>query len=179
MNKPVCIEKFISENDCNHLISTYSNKTKRSATISGVHNSRTSSTYFLSDSDMIVKSIKQKASEYLKVPIENIENIQFLKYEKGEEYKYHNDYFAGENVPNQRVHTILVYLNTLKSEDGGETSFFYHKLKISPKQGMAVWFRNMTDDGQLVFESLHSGEPIKTDVVKYALNIWTRQSKVY
>ncbi len=179
MNKPINIDNFISKEDCEYLIKSYSEKTKRSKTVSGVHNSRTSSTYFLSDSDPIVKSIKQKVSEYLKVQIENIENIQFLKYEKGEEYKYHNDYFAGENIPNQRVHTILVYLNTLKSEDGGETSFFHHKLKISPKQGMAAWFRNMTDDGKLVTDSLHSGEPIKTDVIKYALNIWTRERKVY
>lgn len=174
--KPINIDNFISDNDCEYLIRTYKDKAARSITENGIHESRTSSTYFLSDSDATVKYIKQKVSDYLNVPLTHIENIQFLKYQKGEQYKYHNDYFQGTNIPNQRVHTILIYLNTLQPEDGGETSFYYHKLKITPKKGMAVWFRNMSEDGKLVTESLHSGEPIKTDTIKYALNVWTRQS---
>ena len=173
--KPINIDNFISDNDCEYLINTYKDKATRSKTVDGIHESRTSSTYFLSDSDKTVKSIKQKVSSYLNVPETHIETIQFLKYKKGEQYKYHNDYFRGSNVKNQRVHTILIYLNTLQAEDGGETSFYHHKLKVTPKQGMAVWFRNMTDDGKLVTNSLHSGEPIKTDTIKYALNVWTRQ----
>lgn len=174
--KPINIDNFISDNDCEYLINKYKDKASRSKTVDGIHDSRTSSTYFLPRSDEIVKSILEKVSKYLNIPETYIEDIQFLKYQKGEQYKYHNDYFPGNNVKNQRVHTILIYLNTLEPEDGGETSFYHHKLKITPKKGMGVWFRNMTEDRKLVTESLHSGEPIKTDIVKYALNVWTRES---
>jgi prolyl 4-hydroxylase len=71
-----------------------------------------------------------------------------------------------------------VYLNTLDIADGGATSFFHYKKKVTPKKGQAVWFKNMNDDGTLNTLSLHSGEEILTDgVIKYALNIWTRQTK--
>ncbi len=177
--RPITIDNFLTLETCQYLINTYKDKVSPSATVDGIHSSRTSSTFYLSDSDDNVKNIKIKVSEYLGIPIENIENLQFLKYKKGEQYKYHNDYFGGDNIINQRVHTILVYLNTLGEGNGGETSFFHHKLKINPKEGMAVWFRNMSEDGRLVTESLHSGEPVLGDCIKYAINIWTRQHRVY
>jgi prolyl 4-hydroxylase len=131
------------------------------------------------DSDENVNNLKKKVAEYLKISIKQIEPLQLLRYKYGEKYSYHNDYLSGENIPNQRVHTVLVYLNDLKKEDGGATSFFHHKLKIEPKKGTAVWFRNMTDYGKLETKSLHAGEPIlKENTVKYAINIWTRK-KIY
>ena len=140
--------------------------------------SRTSSTYFIPDSDPIIGELKEKVASFLKINRNQIEGIQFLRYLYGERYLYHHDYLPG-NPPNQRVHTIIVYLNDLAEGDGGENSFFHYKMKVKPKVGMGVWFRNMTEEGSLISESLHSGEPIlKEGVVKYALNIWTRVKNV-
>ena len=137
--------------------------------------SRTSSTYYIPNTDPIITELKEKVVDLLKIQKTQIEGIQFLRYQYGERYMYHHDYLPG-NPANQRVHTIIVYLNDLEEGEGGETSFFYYKLKVRPKMGTGVWFRNMTDDGKLVNESLHAGEPIlKEGVVKYALNIWTKQ----
>lgn len=181
MNVPVIIDNFISKDVCEYLIETYKDNLQKSRTVnhtnglSEIHASRTSSTFFLPDKDPIVSSIKQKVTEYLNVPYNHIEGLQLLRYQKGEKYSYHHDYFKGENIKNQRVHTIIVYLNDLDISDGGATSFFHHSLKVQPKQGNAVHFRNMDDSNNLIDTSLHSGEEILTTAIKYAINIWTRQ----
>jgi prolyl 4-hydroxylase len=169
---------FLSDEDCDHLINTYKDKVSQSLVVGNLpHPSRTSSSYFLPQTDPVISQLRTKVAKVLDAPIENIEPIQFLRYRKGELYKYHHDFLKGDNITNQRVHTILVYLNTLQPEDGGATSFFHYKQKISPKKGAAVWFRNMNEEGKVIEESLHAGEEILTDTVKYALNIWTREHK--
>lgn len=181
LNIPVGIQQFINSNDCQYLIDTYNAKLQRSYTINPttnaleIHPSRTSSSFYLPDHDTIVQSIKLKTAQYLNIPITHIEPLQLLRYEKGERYLYHHDYIRGHNITNQRVHTVLVYLNTLDASDGGATSFLHHSLKIQPVQGNAVWFRNSDDYGNTIDTSLHSGEEIRTDAIKYAINIWTRQ----
>lgn len=181
LNVPVTIPQFINHNECQYLIDTYKDKlhhsyTRNSTTgMAEIHPSRTSSSFYLPGHDSVVKSIKQKTADYLNIPITHIEPLQLLRYAKGERYLYHHDYLRGDSGINQRVHTVLVYLNTLEDSDGGATSFFHHSLKIQPVEGNAVWFRNADDDGNTIDTSLHSGEEIRTDVIKYAINIWTRQ----
>ena len=183
MSDPVTIiDSFLTKEQCQYLIDTYTNKLTASLVVSNggktlhSHPSRTSSTYFLPDTDTTVIEVKAKAAEFLHIPYENIEPLQFLRYQKGERYLYHHDYLAGHPA-NQRVHTIIAYLNDLAEEDGGATSFFHYDRKVQPKMGTGVWFRNMDERGNLVEKSLHAGEEIKTDAVKYAINIWTRQRK--
>jgi prolyl 4-hydroxylase len=171
-------DTFISDEDCDYLINTYKDKVIQSLVVGNLpHSSRTSSSYYVPNNDPVISRLRIKVAKVLDVPIENIEPIQFLRYRKGELYKYHHDFLKGDSIPNQRVHTVLVYLNTLQPEDGGATSFFHYNQKISPKKAMAVWFRNINDDGKIIEESLHAGEEILTDTVKYALNIWTREHK--
>ncbi len=181
MSEPVkLLEGFLSPEKCFALIEAYKDKVVSSTVVDNntkqnvKDTTRTSSTYFIPDSDPIIGELKEKVAAFLKIDKKQIEGIQFLRYLHGERYLYHHDYLPG-NPPNQRVHTIILYLNDLVDGDGGETAFFHYKMKVKPKVGMAVWFRNMTEDGKPINESLHSGEPIlREGVVKYALNIWTR-----
>jgi prolyl 4-hydroxylase len=177
------LEDFLSNEQCEKIIECYKDKVKRSTVVSTkgdyTSDTRTSSTAFTSKDDELIKIIKEKAAKYVNLPETHIEGIQFLKYEKGQYYKYHNDYFSNPRGNSQRVHTILLYLNDLEFEDGGETTFKYYKLKIFPKKGMAVWFRNSNDDGTIIEQkSMHSGDPLLTDKEKYALNIWIRNKPV-
>jgi prolyl 4-hydroxylase len=175
------IDSFLSQEECQYIIETFKDRLVGSLVLhEGVrleqHPSRTSSTYFLPNNDKTVVAVKMRAAEFLKIPTENVETLQLLRYTKGERYLYHHDYLAG-NPANQRVHTIIVYLNDLAKEDGGATSFYYYKQSVTPKMGRGVWFRNMDENGRLIYDSMHAGEEIKTDAVKYAINIWTRQSR--
>jgi prolyl 4-hydroxylase len=173
------IEDFLTSDQCAYLIQTFEGKLVPSLVVhdgmqATQHASRTSSTYFLPNSDPVVTACRQKAAAFLGIPVDHLESLQLLRYKKGERYVYHHDYLAG-NPKNQRVHTIIVYLNDLVEEDGGATSFFHYKMRVTPKKGRGAWFRNTREDGSLINESLHAGEEIKTDAVKYALNIWSRQ----
>lgn len=176
----ILINNFISDEDCDYLIKTYNEKVFRSKVVDGeVHPSRTSSTFYMPNNDPVCVKLREKTAEFLKIPIDNIESLQFLRYIKGERYLYHYDYLSTPNITNQRVHTILLYLNTLNEEDGGATSFWHYKKKVSPVKGMGVWFRNLNQDGSLNTQSMHAGEEILTEgTIKYAVNIWTRQHKI-
>jgi prolyl 4-hydroxylase len=178
MTDVVIFQNFISESDCDYLIEKYKDKVSKSIVVGGgIHSSRNSSTFYLPNEDPIIKTIRYKIHKLFDVPEDHIEPLQFLCYKKGERYLYHYDLLPGDNVPNQRVHTVLVYLNTLNVNDGGATSFFYLKQKVTPEKGKGIWFKNLNDDGSHNRLSLHSGEEIlKDDVVKYALNIWIRQA---
>jgi prolyl 4-hydroxylase len=174
------LDDFLSEEDCNYLISTYKDKVFRSRVVGEKpeHSSRTSSSFYIPNTDEVSQKIKIKVANLLQIPAENIETLQFLRYQKGEKYAYHYDLLSGDNIQNQRVFTVLLYLNTLTPQDGGATSFFHYKKKVVPVKGTGVLFRNLNEDGTENKDSLHAGEEILSDdVIKYAINIWTRQKR--
>lgn len=175
------LEGFLEPEKCQYIIDTYKDRVKRSTVVSpqgDVEDSaRTSHTFFLPDDDTVIAELREKASQLAGVPADHVEGLQLVRYAKGEQYKFHYDYFDAIR-DNQRVHTFLVYLNDLAMEDGGATIFKGYNVKVYPRQGRAIWFRNMTEGGQLNEKSLHAGEEVQTDTIKYAVNIWVRQKKV-
>jgi hypothetical protein len=185
MEPPVKIlDNFMSSENCKYLIDTYKDKVFKSRVVINTndgksnpdtHNSRTSSTFFIPNTDNVIIELRKKVSEMLDVDSRNIEGIQFLRYMKGERYLWHHDFLKAENISNQRTDTIIVYLNDLEEKDGGATGFFHYKMKVLPKEGRAAWFKNCDSEGKLIKESLHAGEEILSDITKYALNIWIRQ----
>jgi prolyl 4-hydroxylase len=179
MDEPVKImEGFLEPEKCAYLIEKYQGRCARSTVTSAkgdvIDPARTSSTYFLPDTDPVVIHLRQKVVSMTGISPQQVEGLQLVRYAKGEQYKFHYDYFD-EIRHNQRVHTFLVYLNDLDMEDGGCTLFKLAKIKVYPKQGRAVWFRNTFDDGSYNTNSLHAGEEVHGDKIKYAINIWTRQ----
>lgn len=166
---------------CQHIISSYEDRCKRSTVVINnedvVDPARTSSTYFLPDNDPVVVRLKDKTAALAGIAVDQIEGLQLVRYAKGEQYKFHYDYYD-EIRDNQRVHTILVYLNDVPEDAGGATLFKHLDRKVQPRKGRAVWFRNMLEDGTMNTDSLHAGEEIRGDTIKYAVNIWTRQRKI-
>jgi prolyl 4-hydroxylase len=108
------------------------------------------------------------------------EEWQVVKYQPGGFYKEHWDYFdpAFEgNKPalqagGQRILTILVYLATVKK--GGETFFPSFDLKVQPKAGRAVLWRNVLADGSLNTKTIHSGLPPENGE-KWIATKWLRE----
>ena len=109
--------------------------------------------------------------------------IMAVRYKKGEYFGSHVDYFDDDEIgllddAGQRVATFFVYLNTLEKEDGGETEFTKLGIKSRPKRGDAVFFLNQ-QEGRMVPETEHQGNPVLTDTVKLGLNIWLRSNRFY
>jgi prolyl 4-hydroxylase len=100
------------------------------------------------------------------------EPLQILHYLPGQEFKPHRD--ATEDTANQRILTMLVYLNEAYS--GGETLFLKTGLKVRGKAGDAILFRNADDHGQADPDCLHAGLPV-TSGEKYLASRWIRQKR--
>jgi prolyl 4-hydroxylase len=97
------------------------------------------------------------------------ESLQVLRYRPGQEYKPHFDALAGE--PNQRILTMLVYLND--DYEGGETVFLRTGLRFKGKKGDALLFRNAMPDGRADEMAQHAGLPV-TAGEKIIASRWIR-----
>eukprot|EP00035_Acanthoeca_spectabilis_P012603 m.227615 g.227615 ORF g.227615 m.227615 type:complete len:430 (-) comp15663_c0_seq1:2696-3985(-) len=99
------------------------------------HQSRTSSNTGLSRGNTpTVHRIEKRAHEITRLPYELGEALQVVRYEKGEKYEAHRDFFHSNDYPDDpsmlsmidcgarnRLSTLFWYLNTLT--EGGETYF--------------------------------------------------------
>lgn len=101
--------------------------------------------------------------------VEQGEPLQILRYQAAQEYKPHIDAIPG--LENQRVMTVLVYLND--DFAGGETVFGEAKVTVAARRGDAILFNNVTIDGRPDPATVHAGLPV-TQGVKYLASRWIR-----
>lgn len=104
-----------------------------------------------------------------------MEDLQILRYQPGQEYFPHHDFFdrrtkAGREsieIAGQRVATLVVYLNDV--EEGGETIFpKIGNLCVAPHMGNATYF----DYPNQELDSLHGGNPVVKGVKWVATQWW-------
>ncbi|KAG7026278.1 putative prolyl 4-hydroxylase 4 [Cucurbita argyrosperma subsp. argyrosperma] len=124
-------EGFLTDLECDHLISIARSELKRSEVAdnesgkSKLSTVRTSSGMFIPKSkDAIVSGIEDKIAAWTFLPKENGEDIQVLRYEHGQRYESHYDYFVDKvNIAwgGHRLATVLMYLSDVTK--GGETVF--------------------------------------------------------
>jgi len=136
---------------------------------------RTSSEYH--DFDDKFRYITERSAELSGYPFANIEQVQILRYESGEFYKPHNDYF---NFPpeiistdNDRIATIIFYLND--DFTGGKTNFPKLDITVCPRKGSALFFEyNYSKITNHL--TLHGGMPV-VHGTKYIATSWIRTNK--
>jgi prolyl 4-hydroxylase len=104
------------------------------------------------------------------------ESWQIARYEPGQYYRPHHDYFNIENhkdyVKNDRVATVILYLTD--DFKGGQTFFKILNIKISPMQGAMVYFTYPADTPSST-KTLHEGCDVISGI-KYIATLWIRQS---
>lgn len=74
--------------------------------------------------DPVVSRIEERIAAWTFLPQENAENMQVLRYEPGQKYEPHFDYFhdrVNQARGGHRYATVLMYLSTVR--EGGETVF--------------------------------------------------------
>jgi prolyl 4-hydroxylase len=141
---------------------------------------RTSSTAFLNTAeDDVVRAIEQRATNLCGYPSENLEPLQILRYEPGQRYDAHHDYFPREQLGSsgQRHVTYFVYLSDAEDGlQGGETEFPKLQLKVAPRKNSAVFWYNCDAAGKELESTFHGGlAPTKGE--KWGMNIWIRERK--
>ncbi|KAH8961338.1 hypothetical protein BDL97_05G045400 [Sphagnum fallax] len=183
--------------ECDHLINLARPKLAKSTVVDtntgkGIESKvRTSTGMFLTFVDRkhkVIEAIERRISVYAMVPVENGELLQVLRYEPGQYYKAHHDYFADEfNLKRggQRVATMLMYLSD--GVEGGETFFpsvgdkecrcggeMKRGICVKPKRGDAILFWSVKLDGSKDPLSLHGGCKVLAGE-KWSSTKWMRQ----
>ena len=75
------------------------------------------------------------------------------------------------NNKGPRYLTVLFYLND--NFEGGETIFPKINKLVKPKKGKAIIFQNVDNNGVIITQALHGGEPVKNGE-KWIANKWIK-----
>jgi prolyl 4-hydroxylase len=185
------IEDFATADLCDALIASYSPLLAPSTVVDKTSGSvldpgRTSQTAYLPPGDEAehaeIATVERRAMQLLGVPLRLLELLQMVRYEPGQEYRPHLDYFQKDEGGDKdnRTYTLFLYLNDMKSDEtGGHTVFPALKLDVFPRKGRAVVWTNCAGDG-LEFACdqrlLHGGSPPVASV-KFGVNVWARSAR--
>ncbi len=131
----------------------------------------------LSQDETLVQVLRQRSASYLRTPVDHFEPMQCIAYDPRQEFQPHYDAFGEHNqdeitTNGQRVATMLLYLNS--DFVGGETFFPTLGMRVVPRRGRAVMFRNVDGQGQIDPDMLHAGLPVFTGT-KYVATLWLRE----
>jgi prolyl 4-hydroxylase len=175
---------FLTPQECTVLRAQIDAGAAPSTLFSGNANAeyRTSSSCNLSPWDPVVEGITARIVAMLGVDAACGETLQGQRYEAGQEYRPHCDYFpvtasywpAMRKSGGQRCWTAMIYLNNV--EDGGETHFLQSGFMVPPSEGMILAWNNLGRDGAPNPFSLHAARPVITGK-KYVVTKWFRERR--
>lgn len=136
-----------------------------------VTSSRTSSHVFLESET--ADALKERISRFLGIPTTHFENVQVVRYRPGEKYDAHYDAALKSETNTTRelprLYSLLVYLND--DYEGGHTEFPNCGADVTPRRGMGVLWRNLSESGRILKSSFHAGRPV-TAGTKYVCTLW-------
>lgn len=183
----VLVGDLLSDDECDEFIAYSQSRMQRSPVISDVdgksevNSQRTSrGAMFQRGESPLIARMEARLAALTRWPAENGEGLQLLRYESGNEYRPHYDWFDPA-LPGprkhlerggQRVGTVVMYLSDV--EQGGGTSFPNIGLQVQPKKGSAVFFANTDHLRRPDPQTLHAGDPVVKGV-KYIATKWMRE----
>jgi len=174
--------EFLDVEECRSLIALIDAQ-RRPSTVAN-HNGdnyfRTSETCDLSNDDPAVAALDAKLAESSGIAPAYGEPLQGQRYEVGQEFKPHTDYFDPQqpdyekycSVAGQRTWTFMIYLNDV--EAGGATRFKVIDKIIQPERGKLLAWNNRRPDKSLNPASLHHAMKVRRGV-KHVITRWYRE----
>ena len=141
---------------------------------------RTSETCDLDPENRAVQDLEARLHALNGIPIEYGEPVQGQRYEVGNEFKPHTDYFEPSgsdfakytSVSGNRTWTFMAYLNDVPA--GGATRFKVIDKIFQPQQGMLLCWNNRRPDGSLNAATLHHAMKVRKGL-KYVITKWYRE----
>jgi len=178
------IENVLTPDECQIIIDDVKPRLEPSMFLNSdgvkeLSNSRTSFGAIFEESKHpeLASKIRKFIHEFCDLPIENQERLGVFRYEVGQEYRAHDDWFkyGSKRIENggQRQFTFQFYLN--EGFKGGGTRFKRLGIETVPKTGMVVVWRNVVD-GEVSSNAKHSGEPV-IEGTKWIMPVWVRENK--
>ena len=176
------LDDFMSPQECEAITNVMDKSLRPSTITTGTDYAafRTSSTCDLGhQSAKIVEKIDKKIARTLGVRLPWSEVIQGQKYEVGQEFKAHTDFFAPGSKEfrtfagdqGQRTWTFMVNLN--ETARGGATHFTAIDKIFYPKLGRAIIWNNLNEDGTPNPRTIHHGMPVE-EGSKMIITKWFR-----
>ncbi|KXU30350.1 2OG-Fe(II) oxygenase [Sphingobium sp. 22B] len=175
-------QEFLSAEECAGLRELIDAGAQPSTLFSGSANAdyRTSASCNLSPWSPLVGGISDRICALMGLAAEHGETLQGQRYQPGQEYKAHCDYFpvtasywpAMLKTGGQRSWTAMIYLSPV--EAGGETHFPHCGFMVPPVEGMLLMWNNMERDGSPNRSSLHAARPVERGT-KYVVTKWFRE----
>lgn len=146
----------------------------------GDHYFRTSETCDLDAALAPVQDLERRLLALHGIDPAHGEPIQGQRYEVGQEFKSHTDYFEPGgadfdrfcSVAGNRTWTFMIYLNDV--EAGGGTRFKVIDKIFRPETGKLLCWNNKRPDGSLNPATLHHGMKVRRGV-KYVITKWYRE----
>ncbi|MET0250683.1 MAG: 2OG-Fe(II) oxygenase [Novosphingobium sp.] len=140
---------------------------------------RTSYSGDVNPHDPFVKMIERRIDDLLGIRGDCGETVQGQRYDVGQEFRPHQDYFhttedywlRERRRGGQRSWTAMAYLNRV--EEGGATEFTAIGLRIPPQPGALLVWNNMKPDGTPNSDTIHAGRPVVKGT-KYIVTKWYR-----
>jgi len=183
---------FLSPAECEQIIALGGQDVSRSLVVASKGQSaesewRTSKGVFLTRQYMekspLLRTVEKRIAEWTQLPLENGEAFYLLRYEIGQQYRPHHDFFSTDETGKQfignagnRYATVLTYLKS--PDEGGDTHFPEKDVKVKAKAGDSVLFFDMFPTNQPDHNSLHAGLPVVKGV-KWAMTKWIRENKTW
>ena len=141
---------------------------------------RTSETCHFDAGDPIVSALDQLLTHVSGIDPAHGEPLQGQRYDVGQEFKPHTDYFEPNGtdfqthcaVAGQRTWTYMIYLNDV--EAGGGTRFKWLDKTVHPERGKLLIWNNRRPDGMVNPASLHHGMKVRAGR-KYVITRWYRE----
>ena len=183
----VLFDEVLTVEECDELILLAEERIQLSKVVdansgeSKQHAARTShGAFFARQESLLIATIEKRLARIANWAIEHGEGLQVLRYQIGEEYKTHYDWFDPSHIGSakhlsqggQRVGTFVMYLSEVQA--GGGTRFPHLGLEVRPKKGAAVYFANVTEKGIPDRQTWHAGMPVISGV-KYIATKWLRE----
>jgi prolyl 4-hydroxylase len=176
------LPNFVPREVCDELMSLI-DANRRPSTIADPNGDdyfRTSETCDLDPGEPAVQEVERRLLALTGIEGAHGEPLQGQRYEAGQEFKAHTDYFEPEgqdfarfcSVSGQRTWTFMAYLNDVDA--GGATRFRLIDKMIQPRRGMLVGWNNHNPDGSLNGNTLHHAMKVRKGL-KYVITKWYRE----
>lgn len=176
------VRNFLPAEACRQLIAQI-DIDRRPSTLAddiGDYAFRTSETCDLPADHVAAVELKRRIVALTGIDPAHGEPMQGQRYEIGQEFKAHTDYFEPNgqdfekycSVAGQRTWTVMLYLNEV--EAGGATRFKAIDKIVQPEVGKLLAWNNLRADGTPNPATLHHAMKVRAGT-KYVITQWFRQ----
>lgn len=166
------LRNFLDGGECAALIERI-DANRRPSTIADANGDgyfRTSETCDLDPADPVIAALDAKFANLSGIAPAYGEPVQGQRYEEGQEFKPHTDYFEPRgpdfqrycSATGQRTWTFMIYLNDVAA--GGATRFREIGKTIQPERGKLLAWNNRLTDGTPNPATIHHGMKVRRGV---------------